>query len=133
MVPSAVLLVIIAASCTALSEGENPTHYGNPDNQCREDEKELVMPGFLGKFCSPECNEKNECPKDKPEDTTADPICAFTLTSSQVSYCTLVCDPKAAESQCGNAECETGSADSYCTYASTDLTARRALRAEPVV
>ena len=96
----------------------NPTHYGPPSNVdgvCQSDESDRYFnqcgsDGQTCYLCSASCSDASDCPTDKPDGTTASPIC------SSDGQCMLSCS---SDDQCEpGAWCWIPSGDTtgYCTY-----------------
>ena len=116
-------LAPINASAAAVRE--NPTHYGNPKDGCRDDETQTTIQGVAGGLCTPRCTLFTPCPTDKPIGVTAQPQCALEDSGSLQKYCALLCstslpilEQRAADAQCGkNASCKAVQAGiGLCTY-----------------
>jgi hypothetical protein len=89
--------------------------YEQPDKSqgCHDGELGIQIQGIAGNVCAPQCNAKNECPKEVPQDTTATPTCAL-QDNQGGKYCVLMCD---SDSMCPKlASCKKISGTGICTY-----------------
>jgi hypothetical protein len=86
----------------------NLSHYGDPANGCRSDEKSISLQGVPGDLCVPHCTADSKCPTDVPKGVTAAPQCAIGGSGTSAS-CALICKPSlfgdVSDAQCGGAIC----------------------------
>merc|ERR1712224_838555 len=94
------------------------THYGDPlDGPCESEEVNITITGVTGSVCAPPCGLFKKCPADVPTGVTAKPTCALEDASTKKKYCALICDPAAADGECGdNASCKKIQTTGICTY-----------------
>eukprot|EP00516_Mucochytrium_quahogii_P000938 CAMPEP_0203748012 /NCGR_PEP_ID=MMETSP0098-20131031/3000_1 /ASSEMBLY_ACC=CAM_ASM_000208 /TAXON_ID=96639 /ORGANISM=" , Strain NY0313808BC1" /LENGTH=145 /DNA_ID=CAMNT_0050636617 /DNA_START=173 /DNA_END=610 /DNA_ORIENTATION=- len=92
---------------------EGKTHYGNPSEGCKSDEKAVRIQGVQGGICTPECK-GGQCPSDVPSGSTATPSCILQTPTGQ-KYCALRCG---RGTTCGTgASCKmVGFGIGICTY-----------------
>jgi len=102
------------------------THYEDPKGGCRSDEVDISIQGIPGSVCAPSCGFFTRCPTDVPTGVTVMPQCALQDSSTNKRYCALICDPSAAEHQCGrNASCKSIGGTGLCTYDDVGITAAK--------